>query len=132
MCLPLFWQAGVNAVKNFLSALGINSPGTMQRMMIWEVSEMGRRIPEESQTLIGNIRRMGDSVVDAFDPSLSMDGVSFANGSITGDGRNGVAGQVNNFYFSDVVVDDDKRMQKIVEYVTRELAWDNATAGRTN
>ena len=35
-----FWQAGVNAVKNFLSALGIASPGIMQRKLIKEVESV--------------------------------------------------------------------------------------------
>lgn len=120
-----FWEAGVNAVKNFLSALGINSPGIMQRTLVWEVSEMGRRVPEEGKGLIRNVNQLGSDVVDAFgSPELGM---SFGNNSVVGNG----AGQVNNFYFSDITVDDDKRMQKIVDAVAREINFNNVTAGRT-
>jgi hypothetical protein len=38
---------------------------------------------------------------------------------------------VNNFYFSDIVVDNDERMEKIYDYITRQLYFDNTTAGRT-
>ena len=38
---------------------------------------------------------------------------------------------MNNFYFSDVVVDNDERMQRIAEYIRKELAFNNMTAGRT-
>jgi hypothetical protein len=69
--------------------------------------------------------RLGSDVVDSFNPELN--GVGFANGSIAGSAG---SGQVINFNFSDIVVDDDKRMQRIVDYITRELNFDNATAGR--
>jgi len=127
-----FWDAGVNAVKNFLSALGIASPGTMQRMMVWEVSEMGRRVPLEGRKLLSNVGKLGEDVVSEFgSPSIGLSFDETANASIMANSNDQLAGQVNNFYFSDIVVDNDDRMQKIVEYVTRELAWNNRTAGRT-
>ena len=39
--------------------------------------------------------------------------------------------QVNNFYFNDVVVDNEDRMKRIVDYVTKSIRWNNKTAGRT-
>lgn len=126
-----FWDAGVNAVKNFLSALGIRSPGTMQRMMVWEVNEMGNRIPRESQGLMTNIRRMGEKVVDEFgNPVLSV-GTAFENASFKNTDSQGSSSQVFNFNFSDVVIDNEDRMQKIVEAVRKEINWNNKTAGRT-
>ena len=128
----LFWDAGVNAVQNFLNALGIHSPGTMQTMMLWEVSEMGRRVPLEGRSLLSNIGKLGEDVVSEFgSPRLGLSFDETANASIIANSNDQVAGQVNNFYFSDVVVDNDDRMQRIVEYVTREIAWNNRTAGRT-
>ena len=128
-----FWQAGVNAVKNFLSALGIASPGTMQRMMIWEVTEMGKRVPVEGKRLVSNIGTLGEDVVNAFDPNLK--GISVANNSfingVTGSG-NGVngGGDINITINGDV--DSEDRVKFFVEAIRKELAWDNTTAGRTN
>ena len=98
----------------------------MQREFVAEISEMGARVPVEGKRLVSNMSRLGSDVVDSFHPELSD--VGFANNS-TGSGG---VGQVNNFYFSDITIDDDKRMQKIMDYITRELDFDNATAGRTN
>ena len=126
-----FWDAGVQAVQNFLNALGIHSPGTMQRMMLWEVSEMGERIPRESKTLLSNVGKLGEGIVDEFgNPSLdvetNLDSSTFGNNN-SSTGFN----QVNNFYFEDIVVDDDDRMQKIADYIQKQLDWNNKTAGRT-
>lgn len=127
-----FWQAGVNAVKNFLSALGIASPGTMQRMMIWEVTEMGKRVPVEGKRLVSNIGTLGEDVVNAFDPNLK--GISVANnalftGANSGSGVNG-GGDINITINGDV--DSEDRVKFFVEAIRKELAWDNTTAGRTN
>ena len=124
-----FWDAGVNAVKNFLSALGIASPGTMQRMLVWEVSEMARRVPIEGKEIVSNIGTLGRDITSNFNPSLETANATISSSG--GDGSIGYGGQVNNFYFSDVVVDNDERMQRIAEYIRKELAFNNMTAGRT-
>ena len=68
-----FWEAGVNAVKNFLAALGIASPGIMQRTLVWEISEMARRTPIEARPLLENVGKMGSDIVDEFGkPTLSV------------------------------------------------------------
>ena len=121
----ILWDAGINAITNFLNALDRHSPGIMQREFIAELTETGERIPSEGKLMVRNMGRLCSDVVDSFNPELND--VEFGNGT----GSGGV-GQVNNFYFSDIVIDDDKRMQRIVEYITRELNFDNATAGRTN
>ena len=127
-----FWEAGVNAVKQFLSALGIASPGTMQRMLVWEINEMGNRIPKESETLLSNISRLGSDVVDEFgNPRLDIQEGNFVNGSLHSTSNNDDATQVNHFYFNDTVIDNDERMEKICDYITKKIAWDNKTAGRT-
>jgi len=129
-----FWDAGVEAVQNFLSALGIASPGTMQRMLIWEVSEMGRRVPEEGEKLVSNIKTLGSDVVDNFgNPSLSLGYEDTANASIIAS-TNALAnggGQNIFFTFNDTVVDNEDRMEAIANYITRKLAFNNETAGRT-
>ena len=130
-----FWDAGVNAVQNFLSALGIASPGTMQRTMAWEVSEMGKNVPENAKALISNISKLGTNVVDSFgNPQLEMgyDINSTANANMSNSSDTQGFGTV----FRDLIlniqsVDSDERVNQIVEAVRRELSWDNATAGRT-
>lgn len=129
-----FWEAGVNAVKQFLSALGIASPGTMQRMLVWEVSEMGRRVPIEGEKLTGNLEKLGSDAVDSFgNPSLGIDfddDASFANGSI--EKVLNIAGQNRGDIIINIEgdVDSDRRVNQIVEVIRRELNWDNRTAGR--
>ena len=131
-----FWEAGVNAVKQFLSALGIASPGTMQRMIVWEVSEMGRRVPIEGEKLTSNLEQLGQDAVDSFgNPSLGIgfDDVddNFANGSI--DKVLNVASQGRGDIIINIEgdVDSDRRVNQIIEVIRRELNWDNTTAGRT-
>ena len=127
-----FWDAGVNAVRNFLNALDMHSPGIMQRSMVWEVSEMARRVPLEGKNLVSNIGELGSDIVDNFQPELGMDFDDTMNADIDGGAGGSIgAGQVNNFYFSDIVVDNEERMQRIVDYVRREIHWNNKTAGRT-
>ena len=129
-----FWEAGVNAVKNFLSALGIASPGIMQRTLLWEISEMGRRTPIEARPLLSNISSMGDDVVNSFGaPALDMNLSNVNNSNIIDRfGNNsavpGSGDTIINVYGD---VDSDARVRQIVEAVRRELSWDNKKAGRS-
>ena len=126
-----FWDAGVNAVKNFLSALGIASPGTMQRMLVWEVNEMGRRVPMESRDLLTNMSRLGSDIVDEFgNPTLGVD-FETANASFTGGADGLFGGQIINLNVEVGTVDSNDRVQEVVDAIRRELAWNNTTAGRS-
>ena len=122
-----FWNAGVNAVKNFLSALGIASPGTMQRMLVWEITEMGNRVPKESKNLISNIGQLGSDIVDEFNPSLEI-----GNSALSDTGNNN-GGFGNNIEININVgsVDNEERVNEIVDAVTKVLTWNNITAGRS-
>lgn len=125
-----FWDAGVGAVKNFLSALGIASPGTMQRMLVWEITEMGRRTPLEGRKLLTNVSRLGSDIVDEFgNPTLGVGFDNTLNSSLTSDGMG--YGQVINLNVEVGTVDSNDRVQEIVDVIRRELAWNNTTAGRT-
>ena len=129
-----FWEAGVNAVKQFLSALGIASPGTMQRMIVWEVSEMGKRVPKEGEKLTSSLSALGEDAVDSFgNPTLGVDfdDGNFANGSI--DRVLNLAGQNTGDIIINIEgdVDSDRRINQIVEAVRREISWNNKTANRT-
>ena len=124
-----FWDAGVDAVKNFLAALGIASPGTMQRMLVWEISEMGRRTPLEGRKLLSNISSLGSDIVDEFgNPTLGV-GFETMNNSLAN--PNNGYGQVINLNVEVGTVDNTDRVQEIVDTIRRELAWNNTTAGRT-
>ena len=127
-----FWDAGVNAVKNFLSALGIASPGTMQRMLIWEISEMGNRVPGESKKLLSNVSDLGSNIVDSFgDPTLGLNYEDTMNSQLetvtTGNNANG--NTYNFYHYGDM--DNEDRMEKFVDAVIRRLHFENSTAGRT-
>lgn len=132
-----FWEAGVNAVKNFLNALGIHSPGTMQRMLLWEVSEMGNQVPIKASKLLTNINRLGKDIVDEFgNPRLDYDiNDKLGNVSLTGVYDNntygGYGNQTINLNLEIGSVDNEKRVQEIVDVIRKELSWDNKTAGRT-
>lgn len=127
-----FWDAGVNAVKNFLSALGIASPGTMQRNLVWEITEMGRRVPLESNKLLRNVSALGSNIVDEFgDPTLGVNYDDTLNANI-GANANDYPLQPNLTLNVTVgTVDSEDRVREIVDAIRRELAWDNTTAGRT-
>ena len=107
---------------NAFSVLGLgqSSPGKIVKAMKAELDWTQEAI--EKSSLPGASAGLGSNIADSFNPNLE-----FGNGSIV---NGGGAGQVNNFYFSDIVVDDDKRMQKIMDYITRESNFDNATGGR--
>ena len=132
-----FWDAGVNAVKNFLNALGIHSPGTMQRMLLWEVSEMGNQVPAKASKLLTNINRLGKDIVDEFgNPRLDYDiNDELGNVSLTGvydnNAYGGFGNQTINLNLEIGSVDNEKRVQEIVDVIRKELSWDNKTAGRT-
>lgn len=119
-----FWDAGVNAVKNFLNALGIHSPG----YMYWNLyGELGRLedLPEDMEgNITGNISRLGSKMSSAFNPNLETGNIRFSEGT-------GVPSQTLIFNFNDTVVDNEERMQRIAEYIAKSINWDNTTAGRT-
>jgi hypothetical protein len=118
------WDMGVAIIDALKSALGIGSPGHMYYMMEGELNRI-KNLPGEMETdITGNMSKLGSGIVDSFNPSL--DGTmnaGLADGSI--------AGQVNNFYFTDTVVDNDERMDKICDAIAKRINWNNVTAGRT-
>ena len=123
-----FWDAGVEAVQKFLSALGIASPGTMQRMLIWEISEMGRKVPLEGDKLVSNIGALGDDIIEEFgNPRLGLN-METMNTSMSG---NAGVGNNINLHVEVGTVDSTDRVNEIVDAVRRELSWNNTTAGRT-
>ena len=123
-----FWDAGVDAVMNFLNALDRHSPGIMQRQLRAELVEMGENIPKDGRGLLSNIGQLGSDVVDEFgNPSLELN----SNGTLLNRSDNrGVYG--NNYFTINIEnVDNEERVNEIVEAVRKSLAWSNTTAGRT-
>ena len=104
----------------------------MQRMLVWEVSEMGKRVPEESQTLLSNIGRLGENIVDEFgQPTLGVKFDDTANASVTSMANSQRESNIINLNLEIGSVDNEDRINEIVEAVRRELEWNNLTAGRT-
>ena len=127
-----FWDAGVNAVKNFLNALGIHSPGTMQRMLVWEIQEMGKRIPEEAKTLLSNVSRLGSDVIDNFgDPTLGLSYDDTMNSQLEANAITGNQQGITVIFNHYGDIDNEDRQNKVVDAVIRALSFENDTAGRT-
>lgn len=102
----------------------------MQRMMIWEVSEMARRVPIEGKELVSSIGSLGRSVVSEWDPSLGLDLSEVDTLGVTAQGTGVMAGSTININLEVGTVDSSDRVQEIVDVIRRELNWDNALAGR--
>ena len=132
----ILWQAGVNAITGFLGALDRHSPGIMQREFVAEISEMGSRVPDESRTLLSNIGRLGEDVVEEFgNPMLGLNYEDTANASIVNNNNNNNEGNgqsIRDLILNIGSVDDEERINQILEALRRYLAFDNETAGRTN
>ena len=142
-----FWEAGVNAVKNFLSALGIASPGIMQKKLVKEMKDTGDRIPIESQNLIRNLGIVGKNAVKSFgNPKLNVgfdisnldefktSDLELSNSSLlellSSNNENG-NGKTVNLTLNVGTVDKKERIDEIIDAVRDYFLWDNTTAGRT-
>ena len=142
-----FWEAGVNAVKNFLNALGIHSPGIMQIKLLKEMEDTGARIPSASEGLIRNLEITGKNAVKSFgNPKLnvgfdidSLDEFKKSNFEFSNDdllqvlSKNGdnESGKVINLTLNVGTVDKKERIDEIIDAVRDYFLWDNTTAGRT-
>ena len=141
-----FWQAGVNAVKNFLNALGIHSPGFMavnfsQELQRMEdsatqnniASQLGRTAKDmlnkwgnpnlmytmeltDVKTTGNNGNSDNQSIIELLNKILSILSATGNNGSITFN------------HYGDT--DDEEKLQRILNFIVRELNWNNETAGR--
>ncbi len=122
----IIWNAAVKAVTSFGSGSGIQSPGYMYYMLKGEMGLL-EDLPKNSK-LPSNIEGMASKMVSGFNGGLGTDGL--LNNSF-GSSNSGVLASnetVINIYGD---VDNDDRVRQIVDAVRRELAWNNATAGRT-
>ena len=118
------WDMGQAIIDALKSSLGIGSPGHM--FYIWE-GELKRLedLPSDMENgITRNVRYLGEGIVDSFNPNMNT-------GTLNGEIANGSYGGQVNFYFSDITVDNDDRMEKIYDYITRRLNFNNKTAGRS-
>lgn len=142
-----FWEAGVNAVKNFLNALGIHSPGIMQIKLIKEIEDTGSRVLHSGANLVKNIGTVGKNAVKSFgNPKLNVGfDVDDANDSLNSNlevSNNEIlelllshlqnnANGVVNLTLNVGSVDKRERIDEIIDAVREYFLWNNETAGRT-
>ena len=107
-------------VIGWITGSGESSPGYMYDAFQGELSEMAKLPGKYGGDITGGMRNVGANMVSSFDPDMR-----FANGSIAS--VVGGGDMVINVYGD---VDNDRRVQQIVEAVRRELNWNNTTAGR--
>lgn len=119
------WDMGVAIIDALKASLGIHSPGFMFHLIEGEF----QRIDTLTQRtdFNDNIKNIGKGMVDNFNPELTMGNVNLtgavAEKNLVSDGD-----FIINIYGD---VDNDRRIQQIVDAVRRELRWNNTTAGRT-
>ena len=144
-----FWEAGVNAVKNFLNALGIHSPGYMQLALIGEMKNTTLGIVSEGKQLVSNLASIGYNAVKSWgNPELTYGYVNVNNmNAVSGsNASNGniesllnriiellaaltIVNNINYNHYGDI--NSDEKMQEILEYIRKYLYFNNDTAGRT-
>lgn len=123
------WDMGAAIIDALKASLGIGSPGHMFYMVEGEF----KRIDDLTQKTRFDTGRIGKDMVDNFNPELGI-GFNYkdtVNSILDNVKDTNKEPTVVNFYFTDTVVDNDKRMERIAEYITRNLNFDNSTAGRT-
>ena len=118
------WDMGQAIIDALKRSLGIGSPGHMFYMLEGELERLEDLPSDMEDGITRNVRYLGEGIVDSFNPNLN-------SGTLNGDIANGGYGGQVNFYFSDITVDNDERMEKIYDYITRRLNFDNKTAGRS-
>lgn len=131
-----FKQAALDALNAFLGALGIHSPGIMQVSLIREITDTGKRIPNESRNLLYNIGVLGSDIVDEFgNPTLDLaynTNGKFLNNTVASSGNSNsspLGGVTINIEIGSV--DNEERVNEIVDAIIHRLTFENATAGRT-
>lgn len=143
----ILYNAGVNAVKNFLNGLGRHSPGIIQTEMLAELKETATRIPESSHIMKRNIFNLAKDVVDSWgnpqfeygfaDNDFKLSNYSVSNNSNLTMLLNTIIALLQNLNGGNFVfnhygdIDNEEKMERILEAIRRELSWNNQTAGRT-
>lgn len=119
------WNAANQAWQQFLSGLGIHSPGIMQRNYEAEMLGIIQHAQDTEQPLGSAMRSVGESAVNNFDitgfntPTLPTGGIQAPGGGVT----------MNIVINGDV--DSDERMERFADYIINRMTFSNDTAGRT-
>ena len=142
-----FWDAGVNAVKKFLSALGINSPGFMAINFREELKRMEDSV--SSNEIAYNIKGLGNDIIHAWgSPELDHHVSQILDLDNTGNSKStneleellrAILEILRNFpksnggsftfnHYGDT--DSEKRLEELIEAIRRDFYWNNEKAGR--
>ena len=143
----ILWNAGVNAVQNFLNGLGRHSPGIIQTEMLAELKETATRIPESASLMKRNIVNLAKTTVEGwgtpqFEYGFDNKELKLNNDAIVNNSdltlllniiidllKNSNAGNFVFNHYGDL--DNEEKMERILEFIRRELSWNNKTAGRS-
>ena len=126
------WDLGASIVQALKNALGIGSPGHMFYMFEGELNRL-KALPDTMRSSIThNVAGLGSGMVDSFNSVNGFDfntkDVNFTNNRSNSTGEEG--GQTFNLYFYDTVMDNEERVDNLVDRITKRLYWNNKTAGR--
>lgn len=101
--------------------MGQRSPGKIVKAMDQELNWASEAV--KNSDLAKDTAKLGESLSDSFNPNLTVGaGHAYATGgTLSGD-------TIINIYGD---IDNEKRIQEIVDAIRRELNWNNITAGRT-
>lgn len=119
-----------NKISEVFSSIGLGqgSPGKIYHALENELDWSEDLINKSS--LSNSAATLGKNIVKEFgNPSLGV-GVDTANASLTNLANGSMGNQTINLTLEIGSVDNEKRIQEIVEAVRRELRWNNKTAGR--
>ena len=116
-------EAAANMVGSWVGGSGEESPGFMYDAFYGEIDEMDKVSEDFSKSIPVTMGTAGKNMVDSFNPNL--------NDTLNGNVVSGSYGNTINLNLEIGSVDNEKRIQEIVEAVRRELNWNNKTAGRT-
>ena len=143
----ILWNAGVNAVQNFLNGLGRHSPGIIQTEMLAELKETATRIPESASLMKRNIVNLAKTAVEGWgnpqfeygfgNKELKLNNDAIINNSDLTTLLNIIIDLLKNSNGGNFVfnhygdLDNEEKMERILEFIRRELSWNNKTAGRS-
>ena len=126
------WDLGASIVQALKNALGIGSPGHMFYMFEGELNRL-KALPDSMKSdITHNVAGLGSGMVDSFNSVNGLDfntnDVNFSNNRSNSNGDG--SGQTFNLYFYDTVMDNEERVDNLVDRITKRLYWNNKTAGR--
>ena len=114
-------------VIGWITGSGEHSPGYMYDAFEGELDAMVNIVPKYSSDLSRNVGLLGSDMVDEFG-NTRFTNIEFG-GAIKNNDNGGVYSPTINIEVGSV--DNQKRIDEIVNAVTRALRWNNTTAGRT-